>query len=66
MDIVSEVQRRWKGLKKRERDFVNHESMVGRSAEFRMRSKFIRNLVRGRVPVSRTTAPEGNQQVAGG
>lgn len=50
MDIVSEVVRRWKRLKKRERDFVNRESMVGRDAEFRMRSKIIRNLVRGESP----------------
>ena len=48
--IVAEVERRWKGLLKRERDFLNRESMVGRSAEFRMRSKIIRNLVRGESP----------------
>jgi len=47
---VAKVVQRWKGLKKRERDFVNHESMVGRNAAFRMRCKIIRNLVRGQSP----------------
>ena len=50
MSIVSEVVRQWKRLSKPARDFLNREAMTGRNAEFRMRCKIIRNLVRGNTP----------------
>ena len=47
MDIVTEVMRRWKGMRKQERDFVLRESMSGRDAWLRIRCKIVRNLARG-------------------
>jgi transposase len=50
VSIMENVQQRWKRLKKSEQRWMVAESMNAADAEWRMRCKIIRNLVRGETP----------------
>jgi transposase len=50
MSIVKEVQGVWKGLSKQMQRWLNNEAMRGEKADWRVRCKIIRNLVRSESP----------------